>query len=114
MGSGNPQTITVSGSTFHASGGNGIQISGSSNTFHIVRTSAVGSSGTGYGLYEQTSGGNTITVDHSQLSGTTGSVLVSSPFSAGASQLAGTVSTGTATCVASYNGSYTALSATCH
>jgi hypothetical protein len=112
------QTLTVIDSTLQASGSGtnvGINVTGGGNTFTIVRTSATASAGTSYGLAELGGfGSNSYTIDHSQVIGVTGSVQLNSSFSAGASQLAGAVSAVSGTCAASYNGSYSALSATCH
>lgn len=115
-GFGSGETLTIADSTLQASGGStnyGIDVSGASNTFTIVRTSSAASTGTSYGLFD-ISPPNTYTIDHSQISGGTESVHVNSAFSVGASQLAGVVLASGGTCVDSYNGSYTALSSTCH
>jgi hypothetical protein len=112
------QTLTIIDSTLQASGNGtnvGINVTGGANTFAIVRTSAAASTGTSYGLAEVGGSGiNSYTIDHSQVTGATGSVHLGSSFSAGASQPAGAVSAASATCAACYNGSYSALSATCH
>ncbi len=114
-GGGTGESLTVSDSAFQATGGTsnlGINVTGTGNAFAIARTSAVATTATSYGIADA-SFGNSYTFDHSQLSGGTGSVNLVNTFSAGASQLSGPV-TLSGTCVDSYNGAYTALSATCH
>jgi hypothetical protein len=109
-------TLTLIDSTLAASGAffnYGIIVSGVSNTFNILGTTAVASSGTSYGISE-TSASSTYSFNRSTLSGGTGSVHLNGAFSAGASQLVGAVSPTSGTCAACYNGSYTALSSTCH
>jgi hypothetical protein len=115
-GSSSGNTLTVIDSTLTASGGSnndGIVVTGTSNTFNILQTTAVASSGTSYGLSDS-SFGNTYAINRSTLNGGTGSVHVNTAFNAGASQLVGAVSLASGTCVACYNGSYVALSSTCH
>jgi hypothetical protein len=112
----NFQTLTITDSNLQASGGTtnfGINVSGVNDTLAIVRTTAAASGGTSYGLSDSASP-NTYRIDHSQISGGTGSVHLVNIFNAGASQLSGTVSPAPGVCVDSYNGSYTALSTTCH
>jgi hypothetical protein len=109
-------TLTLFDSVLTASGGSsnyGLATTGTSNTFIIEQTKIVASSGTSYGLTESNLG-NTYLINRSTLSGGTGSVHLFSSFSAGASQLVGSVSPTAGTCAACYDGSYTALSSTCH
>jgi hypothetical protein len=113
--SGTGQSLVIMDSRLQASGGSfndGINVSGFGNTLTIVRTSATASGGTSYGLSELDAR-NVFNIDHSQVSGGTGSVHLNDLFRAGASQLAGTVSPALGTCAACYSGSYAALSAAC-
>ena len=109
------QTLVIMDSRLQASGGSfndGINVSGVGHTINIVRTSATASGGTSYGLSEANSS-NVYTIDHSQITGGTGSVHLNTLFKAGASQLSGAVSPAPGTCAACYNGSYVALSPAC-
>ncbi len=114
-GGGSGNTLGVSTSTFQASSGSAnyaIAVSDSGETLNLDQVKATAGSGTSYGLFGAT-GGNTYVVDRSELTGGTGSVSVgASTFKAGASRLGGAV-TAVATCAASYNGSFTALSSAC-
>ncbi len=109
-------TLAVSTSTFQASGGfanYAIEIDGPTfETLVLDQTKATASGGTSYGLYSPSLA--ILKVDRSELTGGTQSVnATASVFSAGAAHLGGTVSASSATCAASYNGSYAALSAAC-
>ncbi len=109
-------TLTVSTSTFQASGASqnyGIEIDGPpTETLLVDQTKATASGGTSYGLYNQS--GLLLKADRSELSGGTGSITAaSSVVYVGASHLGGAVTASTAVCAASYSGAYTALSAAC-
>jgi hypothetical protein len=109
-------SVTLYNSNLQASGATnnyGLSTDSSSNTLDIEQSKIVASSGTSYGFYS-TGISDTIGVNRCELNGGTSSVhALSETFNAGASRLVGTVSAGTAKCVDSYNGSYTALSSTC-
>jgi hypothetical protein len=102
-----------------ASGGSnnyGVWNASSSPTIQNSVISASG--GTNDGLHNvATSGSYTVKLNNSQITGNTSTIYQDSHYTTqvGASQLAGGGAFGgTYICVASYNGSYTALDGTCH
>jgi hypothetical protein len=114
-GSSSGETLTIFDSNLLATGATnnyGINVSGASNTFNFVGTTATGATGTSYGLTESNSS-NTFRLDHCQITGATGSVHLFDIFSAGASQLNGAVAPAPGVCAASYDGTYTARPTNC-
>jgi hypothetical protein len=90
----------------------------SSPTIHNSTISASGGT-SNYGIYnDATSGAHTVTVNNSQITGSTNTIRNDSEFTTriGASKLDGgavNANGGTLTCVFTYNASYVALNATC-
>ena len=90
-----------------------------SSSLTIQNSVISASGGTNDGLHNvATSGSYTVKINNSQISASTSTIYQDSHYTTqvGASQLAGAGAFGGGTylCVASYNGSYTALDSTCH
>jgi hypothetical protein len=113
---GTGQTFLLTSSTVTVSGGSvnyGIVFIGGTFGIFNVKTSLLSATGTtSTAIYAPST--NVLSVNASELSGTSAINASGTIVKVGASRLSGTVVGGTLLCAGAYNGSFVALNATCH